>query len=114
MDIDDLKQINDKYGHNTGDDILKALAYGINSRIRETDYFGRWGGDEFILLCPNTNLLDNEKLISRIKQGVVKDMNEVVESSDFCYGISRFEESDENYQEIVKRADDEMYKCKDI
>lgn len=113
MDINDLKQINDKHGHNNGDEVLKAFARGINSRIRGTDYFGRWGGDEFMLLCPNTNLFESEKLISGIKQAVAEEMNKTVEYFGFCYGISRFEESDKNYQDIVKRADDGMYKCKE-
>lgn len=113
MDIDDLKLINDRYGHNIGDNILKTVAKGISSRIRETDYFGRWGGDEFILICPNTNLIENEKLISRIKKSVNKEMDEVVTASDFCYGISQLENTDNNYQDIVKRADEKMYKCKE-
>ena len=55
MDINKLKYINDNYGHNDGDNIIKAFAQTFKNRIRKTDYFGRWGGDEFLLICPNTD-----------------------------------------------------------
>ncbi len=112
MDINDLKFINDRHGHIAGDDIIKTFANGISSRIRETDFLGRWGGDEFVLICPNTDIHETEKLLERIKNSVEQEMNEVVEFSGFCYGISKFEESDNNYQDVFKRADVLMYKQK--
>tara|TARA_B100000959_G_scaffold285611_1_gene360917 strand:+ start:936 stop:2204 length:1269 start_codon:yes stop_codon:yes gene_type:complete len=54
-DVDDFKKINDKYGHKTGDAILKAVAQALKSSIRGIDFIARWGGEEFVVLCPETN-----------------------------------------------------------
>lgn len=113
MDINHFKKINDNYGHNVGDEILKAFAKGIHSRIRETDYFGRWGGDEFLLICSDANRAGTEELILRIKEPTIKEMGEIVANTDFCYGISQYEIQDNSYQDIVTRADREMYLCKE-
>jgi diguanylate cyclase len=54
-DIDDFKRINAIYGHKTGDAILKAVAHALKSSIRGIDFIARWGGEEFVVLCPETN-----------------------------------------------------------
>jgi len=55
IEIDDFKQINDKYGHLVGDKVLINVAYAIKSSIRAKDILGKWGGDEFIVILPNTD-----------------------------------------------------------
>ena len=61
MDIDHFKKINDRYGHDVGDKTLQQFSKLMNSSIRESDTFGRWGGEEFILLCPNSRLEQSDK-----------------------------------------------------
>lgn len=55
VDVDDLKGVNDAHGHPAGDDILRALAHELDRSIRSTDVLGRWGGDEFVVICPEAN-----------------------------------------------------------
>lgn len=112
MDIDGLKQINDKWGHVKGDEIIKAFANGINTRIRNVDSFGRWGGDEFVLLCPNTNIEGINILMEDITKKTILDMGKVITNSSFCFGCAEYSEVDDTYQEALKRADLELYERK--
>ncbi|MBN1778512.1 MAG: GGDEF domain-containing protein [Clostridiales bacterium] len=112
MDLNGFKRINDTYGHNAGDDVLRAFAQSVGARLRETDCLGRWGGDEFILVCPNTDAGAAQQLISRIRPAVNRDMEEMPAFDGFCYGVSQFAQTDQSYLEIVKRADEIMYKYK--
>ncbi|MDD4862665.1 MAG: GGDEF domain-containing protein [Alishewanella agri] len=77
IDIDHFKQVNDRYGHLQGDAVLQQVAGALNSRLRTTDSFGRWGGEEFLLICPNTTLAEGlnlaEALRSHIEQNVKLD-----------------------------------------
>ena len=79
IDIDHFKKINDTYGHNTGDEILRELAGLIKSKLRTSDLIGRWGGEEFILVLPNTTPEDSGILLSRLQ----KDIS----NHSFCNGI---------------------------
>ena len=67
VDLDGLKQINDRYGHHAGDSALVRLADVIRSELRETDVAGRWGGDEFAVLAPNTSQASALALAERIR-----------------------------------------------
>ena len=66
IDIDQLKQINDEYGHGAGDQILRGAAQAIKNTLRETDYGARWGGDEFAIVAPNTTEPAAERLGERL------------------------------------------------
>lgn len=67
VDLDDLKGINDRYGHHAGDAAIRALADVIRSELRETDFGARWGGDEFAVLAPNTSKSAALELAERIR-----------------------------------------------
>ena len=56
IDIDDFKKINDTYGHQTGDEVIKVIVSGLQSQLRDTDILGRWGGEEFLVLMPHTDI----------------------------------------------------------
>jgi diguanylate cyclase (GGDEF)-like protein len=112
IDINKFKEINDTYGHNVGDKVLSQFAKITNSRIRKTDFFGRWGGDEFLLIRPNTSLDGIEKLISDIKSSVYSNLDTIKEGVTFSHGISIYKQDDTHYEQLVKRADVELYKVK--
>jgi diguanylate cyclase (GGDEF)-like protein len=71
-DIDDFKRINDRWGHPTGDEVLKAFAQRLQESVREIDLAGRWGGEEFALLLPGTDLEGGQQLAERIRE-LVRD-----------------------------------------
>jgi len=112
IDIDNLKQINDNHGHDGGDILLKKVVEGIKLGIRETDYIFRMGGDEFLLVLPNTKLPEGELLLKRlhheIHQGTVFGM-----PIDFSYGLAVFElENECPINQLLRIADDKMYEQK--
>lgn len=109
IDIDNFKTINDVYGHNTGDFILRVFASLIKTYLREKDLFFRFGGDEFIVLF---NDLDDESVIDfmeNIREKINKDKIKGIHV-DFSYGISKFKNYNMgNYEDIINLADKNMY-----
>ncbi len=113
MDIDRFKQINDVLGHQKGDEVLIAFADQFNRRIRTTDSFGRLGGDEFILVCPNTNMEDALQLMLGFSSQVEKSLAPLVEDFMFSYGVAEYAD-DPMFERILKRADQRLYKMKNM
>ncbi len=114
IDIDNFKKINDIYGHKFGDDVLKVIAQTILKNIREVDFIGRWGGEEFIVIVSGVN---NDELIRIAEKlrGLINSIdffvnNEKVKLS-ISIGATLFKEDDE-VESLVHRADSLMYKCK--
>ena len=109
MDLNAFKMINDVYGHDAGDEILTAFVNSLKRKLRETDVLGRWGGDEFILVCPHTDVDQTGQMLSRIMPVVKQDMDAMPAFSGFCFGIAQYEFTDQTCQSIIKRADEKMY-----
>lgn len=99
IDIDNLKKINDEYGHLKGDEVLKSFAQACIKSMRKTDMLIRYGGDEFLLFVDSGN---PEMLLERIKN---------LSAISFSYGIVPIE-NDRSLYEILKLADERMYKEK--
>lgn len=72
VDIDNFKQINDEYGHDGGDFVLVSLAEKISISLRKTDLVSRWGGDEFLLLLPETDLLNSQAVAEKVRERIVR------------------------------------------
>ena len=114
LDIDHFKKINDTHGHDIGDRALQHLADTIRAAVRETDVLARLGGEEFVLVLPDTPLVGAEFTINRLlrtAQGtplVVNDKQVVVA---FSAGLAQWQ-GDESPEQIVKRADTAMYQAK--
>jgi diguanylate cyclase (GGDEF)-like protein len=111
FDIDNFKTINDNYGHQKGDEVLQKLAQLVQNKIRSTDVFARWGGEEFVILLPNTILEDGIKIAESLRKNI-----ELIDSFSFgkvtcSFGVSVFDEKD-NASKLVKKADDALYESK--
>lgn len=115
IDINKFKPINDTYGHDVGDKVLIFFSKIISKLIRESDFFFRTGGDEFILILPSTNYNESIKLIQKIKN---EFKNNIFEFSDLkielsaSFGISEYNESIVDINDMVKIADKRMYEDK--
>ncbi|MCI5125447.1 MAG: GGDEF domain-containing protein [Candidatus Electrothrix sp. AR5] len=105
VDIDKLKVVNDTYGHDAGDELIKIVVNAFTKNIRSSDYLFRMGGDEFMLVFPDANLADMEILVSRLQDILNKKEFHSI-PIDFSYGFAEFDpEDDMTYEELIKEAD---------
>lgn len=113
-DIDNFKLVNDEYGHDAGDFILQSVAQLIRSSLRTQDVVGRWGGEEFLLILPETDLRGGRKLAEKLRK--------TIETTPFVYGknllhititsgVSVYNVPQE-IKKIIKRSDEAMYEGK--
>ncbi|MBB1489277.1 GGDEF domain-containing protein [Oceanospirillum sediminis] len=114
IDIDYFKGINDRYGHQCGDQVLEQFSRIASSCLRTTDLFGRYGGEEFILLLPHNNQESGIKVAERIRQSFSSHcFNELEQGLSFTLSagitLHRWGEPLEN---TLKRADDALYRAK--
>lgn len=115
FDIDHFKKINDTYGHLFGDKVLKHLSDLVNGLIRNTDVFARIGGEEFIILLPNTSLIQAGRMIERIREKiadtVIKD-NAVSALVTVSFGISNYPHDSSSIVDLLRNADNALYVAK--
>ncbi|ACS79293.1 sensor domain-containing diguanylate cyclase [Maridesulfovibrio salexigens] len=115
MDVDDFKMFNDTYGHAAGDDILEAIGKIIKNNIRATDKAFRYGGEEFMVILPETNGLEAIKVAENIRIALAEYEYHPKEGSPIhktiSIGVAEFT-NDESLEKVIKRADDNMYRCK--
>lgn len=111
LDIDKFKSINDNFGHQTGDRVLKNLGRLIQSRARASDTAGRWGGEEFLIICPATDLSGAYELAERIRQDMQHQTITEDVSVTISAGVAEYK-SGEDTETLVKRADGKLYEAK--
>jgi len=94
IDLDNFKQINDQYGHQVGDELLKIVAEGLRSSVRATDLVARYGGDEFVILLPRENVHRCKDLLERLRQKLKSCRLEKYPSIEveFSMGVASFSE----------------------
>ena len=110
FDVNDFKMINDKLGHHKGDDVLIKIAEVIGQNIRSTDYLGRWGGDEFLIILPQTNFSETQSIIKTL-ESVLHKINidlKIKQEISCSFGLAQYIEND-TLDSFLKRADDSMY-----
>jgi len=116
MDIDHFKKINDTYGHDVGDVVLKTFAGVLRGIVRQSDICARFGGEEFVVLLPNTNLEGAKVLAERIRTTVAKNMVEhgsIVIVFTVSIGASQYRKGMQNIDELIKEADIALYRAKE-
>ena len=110
-DIDFFKNVNDNYGHDVGDSVLSTLSSLIMSNARDVDIFGRYGGEEFLIILPNTTLENAKQYAERLRKRVEEYSFEVVSKITISMGVVEIKDN-ENIDEIFKRVDDLLYVSK--
>lgn len=115
MDINNLKQINDTYGHNVGDELLRHFTTIIKDNIRDNDVLSRTGGDEFVLTMSNANLEKGQIILQRIRQATQKRpfvYENVEHIVGFGCGVASYPEDEKEILGIMRIADQRMYEDK--
>lgn len=114
IDIDHFKNINDSHGHTVGDQVLFQLANILQEDVREPDTVGRYGGEEFLVVLPNTRLMEAadqaERLCSTIRQSDI-DVGEVIRLT-VSIGVAEYRHGKESWQKFLSRADMALYTSK--
>lgn len=111
VDVDHFKQVNDKFGHSVGDEILRQFSDVLRQEVRATDVVARWGGEEFVIFCPQTNVKDAQLLCERLLTSVRQKSFEPVAQLTCSIGGARLVEN-ETVNECLERADKALYRAK--
>lgn len=111
-DIDDFKHINDNYGHDIGDYVLKEISSLVNNEIRANDIFIRWGGEEFLLICSNTTLEEAYNLAERFRIAIESYTFKNNIKITASFGVIELEKNEDFRKQII-RVDKNLYKSKE-
>ena len=111
FDFDDFKKVNDNHGHITGDAVLVNSIAVINKMIRKTDLFARWGGEEFVLLLPNTNMQEAKELIERIRLSIAGLNHKEAGHVTCSFGLVEINDND-TMGTLLNRVDNCLYSAK--
>ena len=111
LDLDFFKTINDQYGHDAGDDTIKQFAELLKSMVRENDLVGRWGGEEFLILCPQTTSNGAVQLAEQLRSSIEQYKFVINQQITASFGLTEYRQ-DEKISDTIKRADDALYQAK--
>lgn len=116
IDIDWFKKLNDTFGHETGNNVLRRLSLAIKGCIRDVDIFARYGGEEFAIILPQTPLIEARQIGERIREQVEAMVTEVDDGAKVkitvSVGISSFPENGKSQEELLSIADQALYRAK--
>ena len=111
FDLNGLKQINDSYGHQAGDLLLRAVVNACKKLLRESDLLFRMGGDEFMVMCPDTDKRGAFICADRMLEAV-KSVTIIDQTVSFAYGIAHSSDDFKDMDDMLHFADEAMYECK--
>jgi len=116
LDLNGFKRINDSYGHAKGDDALRIITHCMKNSIRKTDFLARYGGDEFIILFPETNQIlaaqVSEKLRQRVSVCQIPVSQNKIESLTISYGLASYPDDGIDLKNLIDLADTRLYLIK--
>lgn len=114
IDIDFFKKVNDTYGHQVGDDVLKETASLLLNNIRNTDVVGRWGGEEFLVICPNTDIKGAQNLAWKLNNIINKySFTTYPPQLTISAGVASYIDGIGKFDEIISNANKALYQAKD-
>ena len=111
LDIDYFKEVNDNFGHQIGDKLLIQIATFLKENTRKTDFVGRWGGEEFVLILPQTDQEIALSVIEKIRSKIAVHEFETVGKKTASFGMATYQK-DDDIEKVLKRADDALYEAK--
>jgi diguanylate cyclase (GGDEF)-like protein len=111
LDVDNFKQVNDEYGHLSGDKILVAISALLAQTIRQRDTVGRWGGEEFLVLCPDTSQEQAMRLAERLCSATRNHVFDPALTATISAGVTA-QQSDDQIDDLLQRADQALYQAK--
>jgi diguanylate cyclase (GGDEF)-like protein/PAS domain S-box-containing protein len=111
FDLDNFKQINDNFGHDAGDQVLKDIAHLARESIRKTDFLARWGGEEFMILLPNTQLSAVKKIAENLREKIDQYCFKKPQHITSSFGVTTSDGMD-SCNELIKRVDNALYQSK--
>jgi diguanylate cyclase (GGDEF)-like protein len=114
LDIDRFKEVNDTYGHLAGDEVLKSTANVISGCVRSYDIFGRFGGEEFLIIMPETDLEDAAELAERIRERIKNEVSipgndDLSRKLTASFGVTVLRDNDTSIDNMIARSDERMY-----
>ena len=112
FDIDHFKVVNDSYGHEQGDTVLKAVVDAASEHLRDADILSRWGGEEFLVLAPKTDLDGAMRLAERMRLAIDQTTSQGEVHVTASFGVAQYRPG-EMGSRLLKRADDALYRAKD-
>jgi diguanylate cyclase (GGDEF)-like protein len=116
FDADNFKMVNDTHGHDVGDEVLIAITNVTKACLREVDCFGRFGGEEFVVLLPETPLEAALTVAERIRRSIEQTELPLEDGSALRFtvslGVTQIHEEEEGHDRIIRRADSAMYRAK--
>jgi diguanylate cyclase (GGDEF)-like protein len=111
FDIDNFKEVNDTFGHQAGDEVLKRLSATVKAWLRNVDTLARWGGDEYTILMPETDLKGATTLAEKIRLGVTVQKIPKAGMVTISLGVTEYRNGD-SMESMLKRADEALYRAK--
>ena len=112
LDIDHFKSVNDTYGHNVGDIVLIEIANILKENVRATDVVGRWGGEEFLIICTNSDIEATKIVAEKCRSAIESFEFTTIKHKTSSFGLSTYKK-EKSIEGLIKEADDNLYKAKE-
>ena len=111
LDIDHFKDVNDSYGHQTGDTVLKAIARILKESTRKVDTAGRWGGEEFLVITPSIGIDEGVQTAEKLRSEIASRAFETIGTQTASFGVAEYREGD-TIESLTERVDKALYRAK--